>query len=80
MGIKGWEDEEGMQKRDGVREKQDERMMEGGKRRERERGISTNSYDLQPFASASDEFSYGSYENRLIYYGSTCELACADTD
>lgn len=32
MGIKRREDEEGMEKGDGVREKRNERMMEGGKR------------------------------------------------
>lgn len=32
MGIKRREDEEGMEKGDGVREKRHERMMEGGKR------------------------------------------------
>lgn len=31
MGIKGREDEEGMEKGDGVSEKRDESMMEGGK-------------------------------------------------
>lgn len=50
MGIKRQEDEEGTEKEDGVREKRDERMMEGGKISEAEVS-QQNSYDLQPVMS-----------------------------
>lgn len=61
-----WEEKWRMGIRWSEGEKLDERMTKGGER-SKERGISTNSYDMQPFAAASDEFSDDSYENRLIY-------------
>ena len=54
IGIKGWEDEEGMEKGDGVREKRDERMMEGGIRSEGEVSQQTQmtcSHSPQPVMS-----------------------------
>ncbi len=54
MGIKGREDERGMEKGDGGREKWDERLMEGGRRSEEEEPQQTHmtcSHSLQPVMS-----------------------------